>query len=169
MSIHYGDCLREAVRGQKLSMKFTSGLHVSFKNYVSAMEAYISGSVNTFDGWAELSKCSIRTPKLVAVSNAISTLTLHEVVDVDSDTSTHAVYAFLNARFSISDISNEETVLVLLRRRGLEKVEFSRRLRKSFLRYLVGFKSCVASPSGFPLGPLPPSGLVFRSIVGFPL
>ncbi|KAI5329592.1 hypothetical protein L3X38_028989 [Prunus dulcis] len=31
-------------------MKFTSGLHVSFKNYVSAMEAYTSGSVNTFDG-----------------------------------------------------------------------------------------------------------------------
>ncbi|CAB4280552.1 unnamed protein product [Prunus armeniaca] len=32
-------------------MKFTSGLHVSFKNYVSAMEAYLSGSVSTFDGW----------------------------------------------------------------------------------------------------------------------
>lgn len=51
MSIHYGDWPREVMRGLELSMKFTSGLHVNFKNCVSRMEVYISSLVNMLDNW----------------------------------------------------------------------------------------------------------------------
>ncbi|ONI08046.1 hypothetical protein PRUPE_5G155200 [Prunus persica] len=65
MSIHYGDCLREAVRGQKLSMKFRSARKLQELCFSNG-GVYISGSVSTLDGClkrarAELSKCSIRT------------------------------------------------------------------------------------------------------------
>lgn len=54
MNILCLDFRKEVAREQRSSMKFTSGPHVSFKNYVSETEEYISSLVNTLGSWYAL-------------------------------------------------------------------------------------------------------------------